>query len=321
MVSSPLRSRFSGGVFRLEFYSNEEIAQIIERSSKLLKTELEKAIQDNTLLISIMLANNEVGTIQPIQKIGNWLNKLNQERTQNNLTKIYLHTDACQAAGSLDLDVNKLHVDLLTLNGSKIYGPKGIGVLYIKSGTNLVPLIDGGGQERNLRSGTENIPAIIGLAKALSLAQNSKEKENERLTALRDYLIKELLTKIPKTILNGHAQERLANNVNISFLDVEGEALLLYLDEAGIQASTGSACTSTTLEPSHVIRALGRPYEAAHGSLRFTLGKHTTKKDLEYLIEKLAIIVDKLRKASPVIVDMAELERAIKEAPKKIINL
>ena len=293
----------------------------VDADGVIIFSELEKAIQDNTLLISVMLANNEVGTIQPIQKIGNWLSKLNQDRSKNNLNKIYLHTDACQAAGSLDLDVTKLHVDLLTLNGSKIYGPKGIGVLYIKSGTNLVPLIDGGGQERNLRSGTENIPAIIGLAKALNLAQNAKEAENKRLIDLRDWLIKELLTKIPKTILNGHAQERLANNVNISFLDVEGEALLLYLDEVGIQASTGSACTSTTLEPSHVIRALGRPYEAAHGSLRFTLGKHTTKEDLEYLVEKLSIIVDKLRKASPVIVDMAELERAIQEAPKKIINL
>lgn len=282
---------------------------------------LEKAIQTNTLLISIMLANNEIGTIQPLQKIGNWLAKLNQQRAKNNLNKIYLHTDACQAAGALDLDVNKLHVDLLTLNGSKVYGPKGIGLLYIKHGLNLVPLIDGGGQEKNLRSGTENVPAIVGLAKALVLAQKNRNQENQRLIILRNWLIDQILKNIPKTILNGHAQERLPNNINVSILDIEGEALLLHLDEVGIQASTGSACTSTTLEPSHVIRALGRPYEAAHGSLRFTLGKYTTKKDLEYLSEKLPKIVAKLRQASPVVVDMAELTRAIKQAPKNIVNL
>lgn len=292
----------------------------VDADGLIIFSELEKAIQADTFLISIMLANNEVGVIQDIQKIGNWLNKLNQQRATDKLNKIYLHTDACQAAGALELDIQKLHVDLLSLNGSKIYGPKGIGLLYLKNGISLVPLIDGGGQEKNLRSGTENVPAIIGLAKALSLAQTNKEKENKRLQDLRDWLIQELL-KIPKTILNGHPTKRLPNNINISFLDVEGEALLLYLDELGIQASTGSACTSTTLEPSHVIRALGRPYEAAHGSLRFTLGKHTSQADLKYLLQQLPIVVSKLRQASPVVVDMDELHRAIQEAPKNIVNL
>ncbi|MFA5126794.1 MAG: cysteine desulfurase family protein [Patescibacteria group bacterium] len=282
---------------------------------------LNRAIRPNTMLVSIMTANNEIGTLQPIQKIGANLTRVNMARQKSGLNKIYFHTDACQAAGALPLDVQKMHVDLLTINGSKIYGPKGVGLLYARRGTPLAPLIDGGGQEKNLRSGTENVPGIIGLAAALKLAQKNREKENRRLIILRDWLIKSILKKIPKTILNGHAEKRLPNNINISILDIEGEALLLYLDEVGVQASTGSACTSTTLEPSHVIRALGRPYEAAHGSLRFTLGKYTTKKDLEYLMTKLPDIVDYLRKGSPVRVDMASLEKSIRLAPKKIINL
>lgn len=282
--------------------------------------DLESAIQDNTVLISIMMANNEIGTIQDIQKIGAKIEKINKARAKQNLNQIYFHTDACQAAGTLDLDVKKLHVDLLTLNGSKIYGPKGIGVLYIKRGTKIRPLIDGGGQEKNLNSGTENVPAIVGLAKALEMANKNKIKENKRQTALRDWAIKEIL-KIPKTRLNGHAKNRLPNNINISILDIEGEAMLLYLDEVGIQASTGSACTSTTLDPSHVIRALGCPYEAAHGSMRFTLGKNTTKKDLEYLVKQLKPIVEHLRKASPVRVDMNEVEKAVKDASRKVKKL
>ncbi len=293
----------------------------VDADGLIIMAQLAAAIKPNTVLISIMLANNEVGTIEPIQKIGVWLAKLNQTRLSKHLPKIYLHTDACQAAGALDLDVQKLHVDLLTLNGSKIYGPKGIGVLYVRRATPLIPIIDGGGKEKNLRSGTENMPAIIGLAAALKIAQKNRLKENARLTKLRDWLIKNILQTIPKTILNGHASYRLPNNVNISILDMEGEALLLYLDDVGIQASTGSACTSATLEPSHVIRALGRPYEAAHGSLRLTLGKSTTLKNLKYLMTKLPGIVKYLRQASPVIVDMVELNQSIKDAPKKIIDL
>lgn len=283
--------------------------------------DVKAAIKDNTVLISIMSANNETGTLQPISEIGNYINKLNIERLAKNLPKIYFHTDACQAAGALDLNVDKLHVDLLSLNGSKIYGPKGVGVLYRRRGTPLTPLIDGGGQENNLRSGTENVPGIVGLAKALELVDHNRDQENARLIELRDFLISEILTKIPKTRLNGHPTNRLPNNVNISILDIEGEAMLLYLDEIGIQASTGSACTSTTLEPSHVIRALGCPYEVAHGSMRFTLGHSTTKKDLEYLIENLPTIVNHLRAASPVRINMDEVNQSIKNAPRKIINL
>lgn len=283
--------------------------------------DISKAIQDNTRLISIMLANNEIGVIQDIQKIGAFIEKINTLRLQKGLAKIYFHTDACQASGNLDLNVKKLHVDLLTINGSKIYGPKGVGALYIKTGTLLNPIIDGGGQEKNLRSGTENVPGIVGLATALELSQGSKDKENARLTKLRDQLISGILKIIPKTILNGHPTKRLANNVNISILDIEGEAMLLYLDEIGIQASTGSACTSTTLEPSHVIRALGCPYEVAHGSMRFTLGKDTTAEDIKYVLKYLPKIVVHLRAASPVIVNMDEVAKAIKNAPRKITEL
>jgi cysteine desulfurase len=279
--------------------------------------DLEAAIQDNTVLVSIMTANNEIGVVQDIQKLGNLIEKINKSRKN----KIYFHTDACQAAGALDLNIQKLHVDLMTINGSKIYGPKGVGVLYIKKSTPLTALIDGGGQEKNLYSGTENVPSIVGLATALKLAYQDKEKNNKQLTKLRDWLIAEILNKIPKTRLNGHATKRLPNNVNISILDVEGEAMLLYLDEVGIQASTGSACTSTTLDPSHVIRALGCPYEVAHGSMRFSLGKDTTKQDLEYLMSQLPKIVAKLRKASPVNINMADIDKSVKLAARKIIKL
>ncbi|MBT4516471.1 MAG: aminotransferase class V-fold PLP-dependent enzyme, partial [Candidatus Komeilibacteria bacterium] len=284
-------------------------------------TDLSKTIKDNTRLVSIMMANNEIGVIQDIQKIGALLERLNKTRLEKNLPKIYFHTDACQASGVLDLDVKKLHVDLLTINGSKTYGPKGVGALYIKTGTIIGPIIDGGGQENNLRSGTENVPGIVGLATALELTNKSKTKENARLTKLRDQLIKGILKNIPKTILNGHPSKRLPNNVNISILDVEGEAMLLYLDEVGIQASTGSACTSTTLDPSHVIRALGCPYEVAHGSMRFTLGKYTTATDIQYVLKQLPEIVKHLRAASPVIVDMKEVAKAIKNAPREIESL
>jgi cysteine desulfurase len=284
-------------------------------------TDISKAIRDNTRLISIMIANNEIGVIQDIQKIGAVIEKINNTRAKKDLPKIYFHTDACQASGTLDLNVKKLHVDLMTINGSKAYGPKGVGALYIKTGTIIGAIIDGGGQEKNLRSGTENVPGIVGLATALELANKNKNKENTRLIKLRDQLIKGILKEIPKTMLNGHPTKRLANNVNISILDVEGEAMLLYLDEIGIQASTGSACTSTTLDPSHVIRALGCPYEVAHGSMRFTLGKYTRESDIKYVIKHFPKIIKHLRSASPVIVDMKEVARAIKDAPRKIIEL
>ncbi|QQG45749.1 MAG: cysteine desulfurase [Candidatus Sungiibacteriota bacterium] len=269
--------------------------------------EIKKAIRPYTILVSIMYANNEIGTIEPIEEIGKIIKEIREERkVAGNPTPIFFHTDACQAAGALDMDVQKLGVDLLAMNGSKIYGPKGVGCLYIRRGIRLRPLIYGGGQENNLRSGTENIPGIIGFAKAFELAQEEREKENARLLKLRDYFISEVMKRVPKIVLNGHPKKRLPNNINISVLDIEGEAVILYLDAKGIYISTGSACTSTTLDPSHVILAIGRPYEYAHGSLRFTLGRRTTKEDLDYVLEVFPGIVEKLRKISPVRLEIGQ---------------
>lgn len=259
-----------------------------------------EALRPDTTLVSIMYANNEIGTIEPISEIGNVIQKYRSER--KNAFPVF-HTDACQAAGYSDVNVEKLHVDLLTLNGSKIYGPKGIGLLYLHRGLKIQPLQFGGAQERGLRPGTENVACIVGLAEAFEIVQMEKEKESARLSELRDFFIKELLACLPKIRLNGHATQRIPNNVNISVMDVEGEALLLYLDAAGIYASTGSACASASLDPSHVILALGLPYEVAHGSLRFSLGRETTKKDIKYVLKVIPALVEKLRSISPVHVD------------------
>lgn len=276
---------------------------------------LRQAIRPDTILVSIMYANNEIGTIEPIEEIGKVVKEVRSERKTAGInTPIFFHTDACQAAGSLDMDVEKLGVDLLAFNGSKIYGPKGVGALYIRRGVRVKPIIYGGGQENNLRSGTENVPGIVGFAKAFELAQKEQEKENERLTELRDYLTGRLLKEIPKTVLNGHPTKRLPNNVNVSVLDIEGEGVILYLDAKGVYISTGSACTSTTLDPSHVILALGQPYEYAHGSLRFTLGKRTTKDDLDYVMEVFPGIVEKLRRISPVRMEVGQKEVSHPEA-------
>ncbi|MFA6429425.1 MAG: aminotransferase class V-fold PLP-dependent enzyme [Patescibacteria group bacterium] len=259
------------------------------------KTVLAAMTQD-TVLVSIMTANNEIGTIQPIAEIGRAILSWRKEHAS---TFPLFHSDACQAAGVLDLNVEKSHVDLLTISGSKIYGPKGVGALFVRRGVKLAPMVRGGGQERNLRSGTENVPGIVGMAKALELLEEGREAENVRLTTLRDRLIEGLL-RLPKTFLNGHATERLPNNANVTFLDMEGEAAVLYLDAKGICSSTGSACASTSLDPSHVILALGVSYEAAHGSVRFTLGHSTTEKDVDFVIEIMPEIVEHLRKMSPV---------------------
>ncbi len=258
--------------------------------------QLKGAVRNDTVLISVMYANNEIGTLEPISEMGKWLKELNAERIVKNLPKIYFHTDACQAAGSLDLDVTRLGVDLMSINGSKIYGPKQTGFLYIKNGTKLRPLIYGGGQEKNLRSGTENVPGVVGLAEALKLSQKNRTKENKHLTGLRDYFIAQLFRNIPEIILNGHPVQRLPNNVNISIKGIEGEALLLYLDAYNIAVSTGSACTTTSTDPSHVILALGRAKAYVSGSMRFTLGKQTTKQDLDYVIKVLPGIVQELRR-------------------------
>lgn len=256
---------------------------------------IKKTVRPNTILVSIMLANNEIGTIQPVSEIGNWLQK------HRGIKQFPIfHTDACQAAGALDLSVEKLHVDSLTINGSKIYGPRGVGALFLRRGLKIQPLMFGGAQERGLRPGTENVAGIIGLAKALELVQKEKNKEAERLKKLQNKLIDGIFKNIPKTKLNGSHEKRLPNNVNISFLDVEGEALVLYLDAKGIFVSTGSACTSASLDPSHVLLAIGRTPEEAHGAIRFTLGHNTTVADIDYVLKTLPPIVERLRMISSV---------------------
>ena len=284
-----------------EYLAKHEGAEVtyvkVDRHGQVLPEELEKAIRPDTVLISMMYANNEIGTINRIAELAAVAKR----------HKVLFHTDACQAAGALDIDVKKLGVDLLTINGSKLYAPKGVGVLYMRRGVQIHPLIHGGGQEFRMRSGTENIPCIIGFAKALEIAQQEKEQENARLIALREKLAAGILSTVPKTFLNGHPTERLPNNVNISFMDIEGEALLLYMNEHGICASTGSACTSKSLDPSHVILALGLPYEASHGSIRFTLGKHTIEAGIDKVIEVLPGIVAKLRHLSPVNIKMEDV--------------
>lgn len=259
--------------------------------------DIKKAIKPETVLISVMYANNEIGTIQPISEIGKIIKTYKREKKVDHP---YFHTDACQAAGYLDLNVEKLGVDLMTLNGSKIYGPKGVGVLFVKRNVGISPLTFGGEQEKSLKPGTENVPGIVGMAEALKLVQKNKEKEVKKITKLRDYFIDQLVNKIPKVYLNGSISERLPNNINVSVLGVEGESLVLYLDEYGIAASTGSACSSMSLEPSHVIKCLNQDPLYAHGSLRFTLGKSNNKKEIDYVVKSLIEIVKKLRSVSAV---------------------
>ena len=259
--------------------------------------DVAKVLKPETILVSIMYANNEIGTVQPIREIAKAIRDF---KKKNGAVFPLFHTDACQAPSYLDINVERLGVDLMTINGSKIYGPKGIGLLYAKNGIKLEPLLDGGEQERKLRPGTENVPAIVGLAEALKIADKDREKESARLVKLRDYFINRLLGEIPKTVLNGHPAQRLPNNINVSILDAEGESIVLYLDEAGVSCSTGSACTSESLEPSHVILAIGKPHAYAHGAMRFSLGRSTTKKDIDYVMKVLPDIIKKLRLFSPV---------------------
>lgn len=250
---------------------------------------LKAAIKDTTILISIMYANNEVGTIMPIKEIG----AIAKERG------IAFHTDAVQAIGQVRIDVKEQNIDALSLSGHKIYGPKGIGVLYIRRGLRITNLIHGGAQERGRRAGTENVPAIVGIAKAMELAYTDFEAKNERIKGLRDKLMNGILETIPYSKLNGSITNRLVNNVNIGFEFVEGESLLLLLDMNGVAASSGSACTSGSLDPSHVLLALGLPHEKAHGSLRLTLGEGTTEQEVDYVLEKLPAIVQRMRDMSP----------------------
>lgn len=251
--------------------------------------DVEKAITDKTILITVMTANNEIGTIMPVEKIG----KIASENG------ILFHTDAVQAIGLMDIDVKKMNIDLLSLTGHKFYGPKGAGALYIRKGVRISRLIEGGAQESNKRAGTENVPAIVGLGKAIELAAANVEKYTQKLTALRDEYIKLVLEKIPYTRLNGHPTERMAGNANISFEYIEGESLLLMLDMKGISVSSGSACTSGSLDPSHVLLAIGLKHETAHGSLRVSFGEENTMEDVHRIVDVLCEVVGRLREMSP----------------------
>ncbi|MCF6465669.1 cysteine desulfurase NifS [Clostridium sp. Cult2] len=260
--------------------------------------QLEESITDNTILISIMFANNEIGTIQPIKEIG----RIAKEKD------IYFHTDAVQAVGHINIDVDEFNIDLLSLAAHKFYGPKGVGALYIRQGVKIDSLIAGGGQERNRRAGTENVPGIVGMGKAIELAYESLDENNAKLINLRERLINKIFEKIDYVRLNGHPTNRLPGNVNICFEFIEGESLLLSLDMVGIAGSSGSACTSGTLEPSHVLLAIGLPHEIAHGSLRLSLGDYNTEEEVDFVVEKLVEIVSRLRSMSPLYENVKEVK-------------
>lgn len=250
---------------------------------------LKKAIKKNTILVSVIQANHEIGTIQEILKIG----KTCREKGT------YFHTDATQSFGKIKINVNKMNIDLLTANSHKIYGPKGAACLFVRKGVKIEPLLHGGGHEFGLRSSTVNLPAIVGFAQAVEICQKEMEKEAKRLIKLRNKLIKGILEKIPESYLNGHITKRLPNNANFWFSFIEGEAIVMQLNSYGIAASTGSACSSAELEPSHVLLAIGLKPEQAHGSLRLTLGRWTKEKDIDYLLEVLPKVIKKLREISP----------------------
>jgi cysteine desulfurase len=250
--------------------------------------DVRRAITDRTILISIMHANNEIGTVQPVEEIG----RIAREKG------IYFHTDAVQTFGHLNIHVDRLNVDLLSASAHKLYGPKGVGFLYVRKGTRIRPLMEGGDQENGRRASTHNVAGIVGLGKSVEIALARMEDENRRLSALRDRLIREIL-KMEDVRLNGHPIRRLPNNVNVSISYVEGESLLLNLDMEGIACSTGSACTSSSLEPSHVLKAIGLSHETAHGSLRFSLGRATTEDDIGHVVGVLPSVVEKLRSISP----------------------
>jgi len=251
--------------------------------------DLKKAITDKTILVSIMQANNEIGTIEPIAQLAQIAKGKG----------ICFHTDAVQTFGHIPVDVNELNVDLLSLSAHKFYGPKGVGALYIRKGTRLETFMRGGDQERGRRASTHNVAGIVGCARAIQLCQQNLETEIKFQSALRDKLIREIPLKVPEVRLNGHPAKRLPNNVNFSIKYIEGESMLLSLDMLGIAVSTGSACTSSSLEPSHVLLAIGLDHETAHGSLRITLGRWTTERDIDYFLEKLPPVVEKLRAMSP----------------------
>lgn len=261
--------------------------------------ELKKAIRPDTILISVMFANNEIGTIQPIKEIG--------EIAHEN--GILFHTDAVQAFGQVPINVDEYHIDMLSASGHKLNGPKGIGFLYIRKGVKIRSFVHGGAQERKRRAGTENVPGIVGLGKAVERAVSTMEERTRHETEVRDYLIDKILKEIPYTRLNGHRTKRLPNNINFSFQFIEGESLLIMLDMDGICGSSGSACTSGSLDPSHVLLAIGLPHEIAHGSLRLTLSEEITKEDMDYVAASIKKIVERLRSMSPLYEDFIKKQK------------
>jgi len=268
-------------------YTVVELA--VDKQGRLDLAELEEQIDDDTALVSIMYANNETGVVFPIEKIAELVTD----------SGVVFHTDAVQAVGKIPLDLSKSSIDMLSLSGHKLHGPKGVGVLYVRKGTRLSPFMVGGHQESGRRAGTEDVPGIVGLGKACELAAENLEEENSRVKCLRDKLESEILEKCTDSRLNGDKENRLPNTTNISFEYIEGEAILLMLDRYGICASSGSACTSGSLEPSHVLRAMGVPFTAAHGSIRFSLSRYSTEEEVDYTIEKMPAIVNRLRELSP----------------------
>ncbi|MCI7794990.1 MAG: cysteine desulfurase NifS [Lachnospiraceae bacterium] len=274
-----------------------EVTYLPVDETGLVKTEdLKKAIRPDTILISVMFANNEIGTIEPIREIG----EIAKEHG------ILFHTDAVQAFGHEPINVDECHIDMLSASGHKLHAPKGIGFLYIRKGLKLRSFIHGGAQERKRRAGTENVPGIVGLGKAVEIAVANMEETRKKETELRDYLIERVMSEIPYTRVNGHRTRRLSNNANFAFQFVEGESLLIMLDMAGICGSSGSACTSGSLDPSHVLLAIGLPHEIAHGSLRLTLSDETTKEEIDYTVDNLKKIVERLRSMSPLYEDFVK---------------
>ena len=271
----------------------------VDREGRLDLDELRESLTDETALVSIMYANNETGVIFPIEEIGGIVKARG----------ISFHTDAVQAAGKIPLNMKNSKLDMLSISGHKLHAPKGIGILYIRKGTKFSPFLIGGHQEKGRRGGTENVPYIIGLGKACELAKKHLSEENTRIKALRDYLEAKLLEKIPNTLVNGDRRNRLPNTVSVSFEYVEGESILLLLSDLGICASSGSACTSGSLEPSHVLRAMGVPFTAAHGSIRFSLSVFNTKEEMDYIIEHLPSIIQRLRDISPFWKDYLKSQR------------
>lgn len=260
---------------------------------------LKEALDDETILVSIMMANNEIGTINPIEEIG----AICREK------KVLFHVDAVQALGTLPIDVEAMHIDMLSMSAHKLYGPKGVGALYVRKGVRLPSFIHGGAQESKRRAGTENVAGIVGFGKAVELATAEMQERNERLRQMRDHLIDGVLKAIPHARLNGARYNRLPGHANFSFEFIEGESMLMLLDMNGIYASSGSACTSGSLDPSHVLLAIGLPHEAAHGSLRLTLGRENTMEDVDYILEKLPPIVQRLREMSPLYEDFIKNQR------------